>query len=102
MASLVLALFSAAACLAAVLESGRARRAAEARARQLEARLVELSGRVEMAEQNTADAVIQAEVATSVLLEKGLADERDLEAARRRFQPGEPPEPAHGTGNSLH
>ncbi|HZZ86175.1 MAG TPA: hypothetical protein VFE30_16720 [Anaeromyxobacteraceae bacterium] len=102
MFSLVVGLFCSAACLAVAIESGRARRAAEARLRELEGRFTELSGRVEMTEQNTADAVVQAEVAASVLLEKGLADEQDLEAARRRFQPGEAAQPVHTGGNSVH
>jgi hypothetical protein len=52
---------------------------------ELSVRVRELSGRVEGAEQDVAAAVARAEVAEAVLLEKGLADEEDLEAARRRF-----------------
>ncbi|BDG09476.1 hypothetical protein [Anaeromyxobacter paludicola] len=102
MFALVVGLFSSAACLTLAVQSGRARRSSEARGRELEARLADLAGRIEMAEQNTADAVVQSEVTASVLLEKGLADEEDLEAARRRFQPNEAVQPVHGTGNSLH
>jgi hypothetical protein len=52
---------------------------------ELADRVKELSARVDGAEQDAAAAVGRTEVAESVLLEKGLADEEDLEAARRRF-----------------
>lgn len=49
----------------------------------------ELSARLSATEQDVVQAVTQAEVAESVLLEKGVADEDDLEAVRRRFdEPG--------------
>jgi outer membrane murein-binding lipoprotein Lpp len=51
---------------------------------ELSGRVHELSGRLQGAEQDVAAAVGRAEVAEAVLLEKGLADEEDLEAARRR------------------
>ncbi len=50
----------------------------------------ELAARVEAAEADVAHAVTQAEVSESLLLEKGIADEEDIEAARRRFDGGEP------------
>lgn len=50
----------------------------------LEDRVRELSVRLEAAEQDAASALAQADVAESVLLEKGVADEEDLEAARAR------------------
>jgi hypothetical protein len=53
--------------------------------------LREVLERLASAERSAGDAFSQAEAAGMVLLEKGLADEEELEAARRR----EDPEPAH-------
>ncbi len=53
-------------------------------------RIRELSARVEAAEADVAHAVTQAEISESLLLEKGIADEEDIEAARRRFDGGDP------------
>lgn len=55
----------------------------------LEERLRELTMRVDVAEHDAVVASAHAEVAESVLLEKGYADADDLEAARRRLE-GEP------------
>jgi hypothetical protein len=52
-------------------------------------RVGELSARLDAAEQDAAAALAQADVAESVLLEKGVADEEDLEAARARSTGGE-------------
>jgi hypothetical protein len=52
---------------------------------ELSNRMAELTTRLQGAEQEVAAAAGRAEVAEAVLLEKGLADEEDLEAARRRF-----------------
>ncbi len=57
---------------------------------ELQERIRELSARVEAAEADVAHAVTQAEISESLLLEKGIADEEDIEAARRRFDGGEP------------
>lgn len=46
--------------------------------------VAELSARLEAAERDAANALAQADVAESVLLDKGVADEEDLEAARAR------------------
>jgi hypothetical protein len=51
---------------------------------ELSARVDGLAGRLAAAEDAAAVANERAEVAETVLLEKGLADEEDLEAARRR------------------
>jgi hypothetical protein len=51
----------------------------------LEERLRELSMRVEVAEHDSIEASEHAEIAESVLLEKGYADPDDLEAARHRL-----------------
>ena len=59
-------------------------RALVAAVTELTARVDGLTARVAVAEQDVADASVRTEVAETVLLEKGLADEEDLEAARRR------------------
>lgn len=56
----------------------------------LSERVRELSVRLDATEQDAATALSQADVAESVLLEKGVADEDDLEAARARSGSGEP------------
>ena len=57
----------------------------------LSARVDELAARLAVAEQEVADARARTEAAETVLLDKGLANEEDLEAARRRSDgvPGE-------------
>jgi hypothetical protein len=50
----------------------------------LQARVDGLSSRLAAAEQDVQSALARTDVAETVLLEKGLADEEDLEAARRR------------------
>ena len=57
---------------------------------ELEERIRELSARVEAAEADVAHSVTQAEITESLLLDKGIADEEDIEAARQRFDGGEP------------
>ncbi|WP_242338322.1 MULTISPECIES: hypothetical protein [Anaeromyxobacter] len=52
---------------------------------ELGERVSELGLRLEAAEGEVAQAVTQAEIAENVLLEKGVADEDDIEAVRRRF-----------------
>jgi hypothetical protein len=47
-----------------------------------------LASRLSAAEQDVDGAMARTEVAETVLLEKGLADEEDLEAARRRSDEG--------------
>ena len=56
----------------------------------LEERLRVLTLRVDVAEHDAVAASAHAEIAESVLLEKGYADADDLEAARRRLE-GEAP-----------
>jgi hypothetical protein len=56
----------------------------QAEIRALSERVRELTVRVEATEQDAASALAHADVAESVLLEKGVADEEDLEAARAR------------------
>jgi hypothetical protein len=54
-------------------------------------RIQELSARMEATEADVAHSVTQSEITETLLLEKGIADEEDLEAARRRFDGGDPP-----------
>ncbi len=51
---------------------------------ELRERVDALSARLSVAEEEVSVAVARTGVAETVLLEKGLADEEDLEAARRR------------------
>ncbi len=85
-------LFSAA---AAVVAAGWTRlhlreRKLAAKVSDLGEQLRELSARVEAAEADVAHAVTQADITETLLLDKGIADEDDIEAARRRFDGGEP------------
>ena len=50
----------------------------------LSAQVDGLAARIAVAEQEVAEARLRTEAAETVLLEKGLADEDDLEAARRQ------------------
>ncbi len=63
----------------------RRERRVRAEASALAEQVRELSVRLTAVEQSSAQAAIQAEVAASVLLDKGVADEEDFDAARRRF-----------------
>jgi hypothetical protein len=58
-------------------------------------RMRELGTRVEAAEADVAHAVTAAEISESLLVEKGIADEEDLEEARRRFNGSDPPAPRY-------
>jgi hypothetical protein len=66
---------------------------------ELSERLREVSTRLDAAEQDVAAALARAEVAEAVLLDKGLADEEDLEAARRRFGDGHAAAEVRGDGD---
>lgn len=76
--------------------------------RGVQEQLRELSARLEANEADVAHAATQAEIAESLLLEKGIADEEDIEAARRRFDGGDsaaPPAPSRyvpGRDGGLH
>jgi DNA-binding NarL/FixJ family response regulator len=61
-------------------------KAARKEARELAEKLRELSTRLEATEQEVARAAMQADVAELVLLDKGVADEEDIEALRRQFE----------------
>lgn len=78
-----------------------AQRALAGQVRALRRELREVSGRLENAEKSAGDAATRAEVAGNVLLDKGLANEEDLEAARRRFDAPEDVQPVRGS-RTLH
>ena len=69
----------------------RWRRREQARARELGVlaeRLRELEARLDAVEGDLGGALASAGVAESLLLEKGIADEDEVEAARRRLEAG--------------
>ncbi|HEX9399610.1 MAG TPA: hypothetical protein VF912_05830 [Anaeromyxobacter sp.] len=68
---------------------------------ELSGRVTELAARLDATEHDAAGALARTEVAELVLLDKGLADEEDLEAARRRFGDDVPPADVRGDGE-LH
>jgi predicted nucleic acid-binding Zn-ribbon protein len=68
---------------------------------RLSARLDELAARLESAEQDLAQAATSAEVAESLLVEKGIADEEEVEDARRRFG-GATADPVRPREGELH
>jgi hypothetical protein len=76
---------TALAAVAAAFVAVRRARALGAEVGELRERIHDMSRRLEAAEHDVSQALASADVAESVLLEKGVADEEDLEAARRRF-----------------
>ena len=85
MGSMALTLAAAVAVLCLVgLRLWRLRRAHAAELSELSDRVAELSARLEAAEHDAAQAVSHARVAGMLLLEKGIADEEEVEAARQR------------------
>jgi tetrahydromethanopterin S-methyltransferase subunit G len=102
MAAMVLPL-ALALCAAALLavRVARLRRAHAAEHAALSERLNELAARVEAAEQDVAQALTHAQVAGTLLLEKGIADEEDVEAVRRRVDEAGPVQLRHRDGD-LH
>ena len=85
LALLAVAALSSLAGAAAVL-GWRALRALGRERAALAGRLAEVATRLEAAERESAGAALRAEVAESVFLAKGLADEDDLELARRQIR----------------
>jgi hypothetical protein len=77
-------------------------RALAAQVATLGERVSELGSRVDAAEADVAHAVTQAEIAEGVLLEKGVADEDDIEAVRRRFDSDAPGAAAGERDGELH
>jgi hypothetical protein len=81
-------------------------RRTRAELRGMQEQVRELSARVEATEADVAHAITQAEVSECLLLDKGIADEEDIEAARRRYDGGEPAPPSSryvpGRDGGLH
>lgn len=96
----LLAAAAAALCLLAI-RLWRRRRDHSAELFALADRVGELSARLEAAEHEVAQAVSHARVAGMLLLEKGIADEDDVEAARRRVDEGGASQARH-RGGELH
>ena len=72
---------------AAVLWLARRERALAAALAAVQARVDELTARLDGTDQDVARALTQAEIAEELLVEKGVVDEEDLEAMRQRFGP---------------
>jgi len=69
----------------------RTLRARATETRSLAGELAKLAARIEPLERELARTSLRADVAETLLLEKGIADEEDLEEARRYFeQHGQP------------
>jgi hypothetical protein len=98
---LALAGVVAAVSLVVALHLARRQRVLDGELRSLRSQLRDVSGRLASAEKNAEEATGRAEAAGNVLLEKGLANQEDLEAARRRFDLPEDPQPARGS-RTLH
>jgi hypothetical protein len=81
------------------LELVRRMRALAGEVAALTERVHELASRLEVAEQDAAAALSQADVAECVLLDKGVFDEDDLERARART--GAPELPARPRDGEL-
>ena len=61
-----------------------------------------LGGRLETVEEDLNRTALRADVAETVLLEKGLADEEDLEEARRYFEQNAQPRYDRQRDGSIH
>jgi hypothetical protein len=101
--TLALAAVAALLSLAVALVSIRAWRESADQARAFGEKERELASRLEAAERAADRAAAQAEAASRLLLEKGIADEEDLEAIERPVEPsgaGHPP--ASRGGPTVH
>ncbi len=92
--STLLALATLALSAVVIFRLRKRERALTAEVAALGERVRDLAERVEAAQADVAHAVTQSGVAESLLLEKGIADEEEIEALRRRFDDdadGDPP-----------
>jgi hypothetical protein len=89
--AIALAAGTAAALVAGTAATLVALHASRRRSQRLSEEVGRLASRLEEMEQATAHLAVQVEVAESVLLDKGIADEQDLEAARRSLEAPEHP-----------
>ncbi|MGB8931606.1 MAG: hypothetical protein WCC48_10210 [Anaeromyxobacteraceae bacterium] len=100
--SLLLSLATVAAVVAFWVRYERERELSAATISSLEERLRRLTMRLDVAEHDAVAASAHAEVAESVLLEKGYADADDLEAARLRLVGEGSGGAARGREDDLH
>ncbi len=91
--STLLALATLALSAVFIVRCRRRERVLTAEVAALGERVRDLAERVEAAQADVAHAVTQSGVAESLLVEKGIADEEEIEALRRRFDEddGDPP-----------
>ena len=93
--STLLALAALALSAIAVVRLRRREQLLSAEVAALGERVRDLAERVEAAQADVAHAVTQSGITESLLVEKGIADEEEIEALRRRFDEdegeGEPP-----------
>jgi len=90
--AIALAAGTAAAALAAGTAAALvALRASRQRSQRLSEEVDRLTSRLDEIEQATAHLAVQAEATECVLLDKGIADEQDLESARRSLEAREHP-----------
>ena len=99
--SLLLSLATVAVVTAFWLRYERERQVSLATIASLEERLRQVTLRLDVAEHDAVAASAHAEVAETVLLEKGYADADDLEAARLRLEREAPGGPARGRESEL-
>ncbi len=91
----------AAVSLLVALHTARRQRALAEDLLSVRQQLRDLSRRLVSAEKTAEEASSHADAAGSVLLDKGLANEEDLEAARRRAEALDQAQPARGS-RTLH
>lgn len=103
--TLALATLAVLLSLAVALASVAAWRSASADAARLREQARELSERLQAAERTAGQAAAQAEIASQLLVDKGIADEDDLEAIRgvaEAPEPGAEEPPATRGGRTVH
>jgi hypothetical protein len=93
-------LFAVPVTLAVVALRGFRLRGAEAQG--LAEQVRSIASRVESVEAEVSRTVLRADVAETVLLEKGVADEEDLEEARRYFEQNTQPRYDRQRDGNLH
>jgi hypothetical protein len=97
-----LGLFSSVTSVAIILAMALRERGLRAERLALTEQLREISLRLTAVEQTLEQVGAQAEVTARVLLDKGVADEEDLDAARRRMTEPAEGEPARHRDGTVH
>jgi hypothetical protein len=102
--SLLFALIAVGVALATGFRLRRREKLLAAEVCALTERIQELTARVDAAEDDVAHAITQTEIAESLLVEKGVADEDDIEAVRQRYVADGAPPPVfvRGRDGDLH